>query len=111
MTMTEGGAARLLRVYAVWIVLVTAVVIAAAVGVGMTAPRVYRSEAIVVVESRVRAGTTPVTPDMGTEKELARSGVVVDPAAFALEITSGQLVDGLVVSVEPDANVLTFAYT
>jgi succinoglycan biosynthesis transport protein ExoP len=111
MTGTGGGAVRLIRVYAVWIVLVTGVVIAAAVGMSMTAPRVYRSDAIVVVESRVRANTTPVAPDMGTEKELARSGVVVDPAAQSLGITSGQLLEGLVVSVAPDANVLTFEYT
>jgi capsular exopolysaccharide synthesis family protein len=111
MTGADGGAIRLIRVYAVWIVLVTAVVIAAAVGMGMTAPSVYQSEAIVVVESRVRASTTPVAPDMGTEKELARSGVVVDPAALALGTTPGRLLEGLVVGVAPDANVLTFTYT
>jgi len=111
MTGTNGGAVRLIRMYAAWVVLVTAVVIAAAVGVSMTAPRVYRSEAIVVVEARVRANTTPVAPDMGTEKELARSGVVVDPAALALATTPGRLLEGLVVGVAPDANVLTFTYT
>jgi succinoglycan biosynthesis transport protein ExoP len=110
MTGTDG-AVRLIRVYGVWIVLVTAVVIAAAVGMSMTAPLVYQSQAIVVVESRVRANTTPVAPDMGTEKELARSGVVVDPAARALGTTPGRLLEGLVVSVAPDANVLTFTYT
>ncbi len=63
----------------------------------MTAPTEYRSEAIVVVESRVRANTTPVPPDMGTEKELARSGLVVDPAARALGVDPGALLDGLTV--------------
>jgi capsular exopolysaccharide synthesis family protein len=109
--MTGGGAARLIRVYAAWIVLVTAVVIAAAIGVSMTAPRVYRSEAIVVVEARVRANTTPVPPDMGTEKEIASSGLVVDPAARQLGVTPGALLEGLVISVAPDANVLTFRVT
>jgi capsular exopolysaccharide synthesis family protein len=90
---------------------VTAVVIAAAVGVSRIAPPVYRSEAIVVVESRVRANTTPLPPDMGTEKELARSGVVVDPAARDLGLTAGELLSGLEVSVAPDANVLMFTYT
>ena len=110
MTGTDG-AVRLIRVYGAWIVLVTAVVIAAAVGMSMTAPRVYRSEAIVVVESRVRANTTPVAPDMGTEKEIARSGKVIDPAAAALGTTPDRLLQDLVVSVAPDANVLTFTYT
>jgi capsular exopolysaccharide synthesis family protein len=109
--MTGAGAARLIRVYAAWIVLVTAVVIVAAVGVSMTAPRVYRSEAIVVVEARVRANTTPVPPDMGTEKEIARSGLVVDPAARQLGVAPGALLEGLVISVAPDANVLTFTVT
>jgi polysaccharide biosynthesis transport protein len=111
MTGTGGGAARLIRVYGAWIVLVTAVVIAAAVGMSMTAPHVYRSEAIVVVEARVRANTTPVPPDMGTEKEIAQSGLVVDPAARSLGVDPGHMLNGLVISVAPDANVLTFAVT
>jgi capsular exopolysaccharide synthesis family protein len=90
---------------------VTAVVIAAAIGVSMTAPRMYRSEAIVVVEARVRANTAPVPPDMGTEKEIASSGLVVDPAARQIGVTPGALLEGLVISVAPDANVVTFTVT
>jgi capsular exopolysaccharide synthesis family protein len=107
----NGGPARLLRVYGLWIVLVTAVVMAAAFGVSRTAPVEYKSSAIVVVEARVRANTTPVAPDMGTEKELAQSGLVVEPAAQSLGVDPGNLLSGLVISVAPDANVLTFAYT
>jgi succinoglycan biosynthesis transport protein ExoP len=108
---TNGGPARLLRVYGLWIALVTAVVMAAAFGVSRTAPVEYKSAAIVVVEARVRANTTPVPPDMGTEKELAQSGLVVEPAARTLGMDPGNLTHGLVISVAPDANVLTFAYT
>lgn len=107
----NGGPARLLRAYGPWIVLVTAVVMAAAYGVSRIAPVEYRSTAVVVVEARVRSNTTPVPPDMGTEKELARSGVVVDPAALWLNLDPDQLLTGLTISVAPDANVLTFAYT
>jgi succinoglycan biosynthesis transport protein ExoP len=106
----NGGPARLLRVYGLWILLVTVVVMAAAYGVSMLAPTAYRSAAIVVVEARVRPNTTPLQPEMGTEKELARSGLVVRPAAKALGVDPATLGDGLTVSVAPDANVLTFAY-
>ncbi|MEV4702038.1 polysaccharide biosynthesis tyrosine autokinase [Actinoplanes sp. NPDC049316] len=109
--MTGGGSARLVRVHGWWILLVTALVTAAAYAVGTTAPREFRSAAIVVVEPRVRANTTPVQPDMGTEKQLAQSGLVVDPAARRLGVDPGHLAGGLSVSVAPDADVLTFAYT
>jgi succinoglycan biosynthesis transport protein ExoP len=107
----NGGPARLLRSYGLWTVLVTAVVMAAAFGMSRTAPVEYKAAAIVVVEARVRANTTPVAPDMGTEKELAQSGLVVEPAALSLGVDPGHLLTGLVISVAPDANVLTFAYT
>jgi capsular exopolysaccharide synthesis family protein len=109
--MTSSGTARLVRVQAWWIVLVTLLVMGAAYAVASGAPREFRSAAIVVVESRVRENTTPVPPDMGTEKQLAQSGLVVDPAAGRLGVTADELAEGLVVSVAPDANVLTFAYT
>jgi capsular exopolysaccharide synthesis family protein len=109
--MTAGwGPPRFIRVYGAWIALVTALVIAAAAGASTLAPREYESWAIVVVEARVRANTTPVAPDMGTEKELAQSGLVVGPAARKLGTTEDDLLDGLAVSVAPDANVLTLTY-
>ena len=108
---TSGGPARLLRVYGWWIILVTVAGMAAAFALGNAAPVEYRAAAIVVVEARVRANTTPVPPDMGTEKELAQSGLVVEPAARALGEDPGHLLGGLTISVAPDANVLTFAYT
>jgi capsular exopolysaccharide synthesis family protein len=109
--MTAGNAARVIRVYGLWIVLVTAVVIAAAVGISMVSPRTYRSEAIVVVEARIQPNTTPVPPDMGTEKEIAQSGLVVDPAARNLGEDPGRLLGDLVIGVASDANVLTFTVT
>ncbi|MEU4238606.1 AAA family ATPase [Actinoplanes sp. NPDC026619] len=107
---TNGGPARLIRVYGLWIALVTVVVMAAGFGVSMLAPTAYRSAAIVVVEALVRANTTPVPPEMGTEKELAKSGLVVRPAAASLGVDPGNLQDGFSITVAPDANVLTFIY-
>ena len=107
---TNGGPARLIRVYGLWIALVTLVVMAAGIGVSMTAPTAYRSAALVVVEAVVRANTTPVPPEMGTEKELAKSGLVVRPAAADLGVQPDTLSNGFSITVAPDANVLTFIY-
>jgi capsular exopolysaccharide synthesis family protein len=107
----SGGLARLLRVYGWWIVLVTAATMVAGFALGHALPVEYKASAIVVVEARVRPNTTPVQPDMGTEKELAQSGLVIEPAAKALGEDPSRLLNGLAIAVAPDANVLTFAYT
>jgi capsular exopolysaccharide synthesis family protein len=106
-----GGAKRFLRVYAAWIVLVTAVVLVAAFAVTSHMKAQYQSTARVVVEAQVFANTTPVPPDMGSEKLVAESGLVLDTAAKKLGVDPGVLGTGLAVSVSPDTNVLEFDYT
>lgn len=106
-----GGAKRFLRVYAAWIVLVTGVVLAAAFVVTSHMKAQYQSTARVVVEAQVFANTTPVPPDMGSEKLIAESGLVLDTAAKKLGVDPGVLGTGLTVSVSPDTNVLEFDYT
>lgn len=106
-----GGAKRFLRVYAVWIVLVTGIVMAAAFVVTSQLKAQYQSTARVVVEAQVFANTTPVPPDIGSEKLIAESGLVLDRAAKKLGVDPGVLSHGLAVSVSPDTNVLDFDYT
>jgi polysaccharide biosynthesis transport protein len=105
-----GGPARFLRVYALWILLVTIVVLTGALGVSVVDTPKYTANAVVIVEPRVLPNRSPITPAMGTEKELASSGRVIDPTARALGIDPTDLVDGLSITVAPDADVLTFAY-
>jgi capsular exopolysaccharide synthesis family protein len=105
-----GGPARLLRVYGLWILLVTAVVVGGALAVSLRAAPEYASQASVIVEPRVFPNTTPVEPAMGTEKQVAQSGVVMDTAARSLGITTDELRGGLTIGVTPDANVLQFGY-
>lgn len=106
-----GGAKRFLRVYAAWIVLVTAVVMIAAYAVTTNMKTQYLSSARVVVEAQVFSNTTPLPPDMGSEKLIAESGLVLDTAAKKLGVDPNTLGKGLAVSVSPDTNVLQFDYT
>lgn len=106
-----GGAKRFLRVYAAWIVLVTAVVMIAAFVVTSSMKAQYQSTARVVVEAQVFSNTTPLPPDMGSEKLIAESGLVLDTAGKKLGVDPGVLGKGLAVSVSPDTNVLEFDYT
>jgi capsular exopolysaccharide synthesis family protein len=106
-----AGPARLLRTYGLWIMLVTAVVVAGAVSVSLRATPEYVSEATVIVEPRVFPNTTPVAPAMGTEKTVAQSGAVINAAARNLGIDPGWVMTGLSIGVAPDADVLRFTYT
>lgn len=105
-----GGAKRLVRKYAAWTLLVTVFVMGAAIGAAQLVTPTYVSAARVVVESRVTPNTTPLAPDMGTEKQVAQSGVVLETAAEKLGIGTGDLDTGLTVDVSPDTSVLEFAY-
>jgi hypothetical protein len=106
-----SGPMRLLVRYGPWILLVTLIVTGAAFGAAQLVTPKFVSAANVVVEPRVFANTTPLQPDMGTEKQVAQSGVVLEPAAEKLGVGLGELDEGLAITVTPDANVLVFTYT
>lgn len=108
---SSGGAVHLVRRYAVWTLLVTVLVAAAAVGAASLVTPTYASSATVVVEPRVSENTTPLEPDMGTEKQVAQSGVVLDPVARQLGISEADLADGLTVGVSPDTHILEISYS
>lgn len=108
---SNGGPKRLLTRYGPWILLVTLIVTGAAFGAAQLVAPKYISVASVVVEPRVFANTTPLQPDMGTEKQVAQSGVVLEAAAKRLDVRLDDLDEGLDVTVTPDANVLIFTYT
>lgn len=106
-----SGPKRLLARYGPWILLITLVVTAMAFAAAQMVPSKYVSTASVIVEPRVFANTTPLQPDMGTEKQVAGSGVVLEAAATKLGVGMGELDEGLAITVTPDANVLSFTYT
>jgi succinoglycan biosynthesis transport protein ExoP len=100
----NNGVARAVRVHGVLILLVTAVVAAGAYAVSRFAPDTYRSSAVVLVQAG--AGTASA---MGTEKELARSAVVVRLAAGRIGADPDTLARSLRVSVAPSSDVLTIS--
>jgi Mrp family chromosome partitioning ATPase len=105
-----GGGRPLLRTYAWLIVTVTAVTILTATALVTLRPTMYASSSSVVVTSAPSAGT-PVPVDMGTQREIARSGQVAARAAEQLGLPSDTAAHGLSVSVPIDATALTISYS
>ena len=71
----------------------------------------YTSTAQVDVEAYVVANTTPVPPNMATEKEVATSGVVLTSTAHALGETPTDLSNDLKASASGTSNILSISCT
>ncbi|NEA30352.1 polysaccharide biosynthesis tyrosine autokinase [Streptomyces sp. SID13031] len=100
----------IVRSYLWLIILVTILTAGAAAATVISRPKVYVGVSQVVVYADPGRGAGAV-PDMGTEREVANSGLVSAAAAKTLRIGVTQATDGLSVSVPVDANVLQFKYT
>jgi Mrp family chromosome partitioning ATPase/glycosyltransferase involved in cell wall biosynthesis/capsular polysaccharide biosynthesis protein len=101
--------ARLLRARVPWILLVTAVVVAATWIVAERQVARYVSTAEVNVETRVFPNTTPLPPNMATERQLVAAGVVLDQAAATLRRDPGELLSDLSITVPADTTFLDIA--
>jgi Mrp family chromosome partitioning ATPase/capsular polysaccharide biosynthesis protein len=98
--------------YLGWILVVAGVVTAAAAAFSFTRTPMYRAEVDVLVAPRLLSETAaPQPPDMGTEKAIVSSGVVISAASAALLIPPEALSEGLSVDVPVDTNVLKVQYT
>ena len=71
----------------------------------------YTSTAQVDVEAHVIQNTTPVTPNMATEKAVAVSGVVVDSIAAKLGLPPGALAKDLKSVASGTSNILSISCT
>jgi Mrp family chromosome partitioning ATPase/capsular polysaccharide biosynthesis protein len=107
-----GGAdsRSLLRTYAWLIVTMTVVTVLAATALVALRPATYSSSASVVVNQHSNASTSTL-PDMGTEREIARSGEVASRAAERLGLAPDTASQGLSVSVPLDTGVLRISYS
>lgn len=94
-----------------WILVTTAVVTAAAVGVAQVQTPIYTSQATVAVypASGTSSGVQPFV--MGTEKGIASSGAVLSIASQDLLIPVSKLQHGLSVTVPVDADLLEISYS
>ncbi len=95
-----------------WIIFVTLASVGAAAFLSWSENPTYRAAATVLVQPRVfTQGTAPQAPDMGTEKTVATSDVVLQRASQRIGVPVSQLSHGLSVSVPLNTNVLRIAYT
>ncbi|MPZ93361.1 MAG: hypothetical protein GEU96_00330 [Propionibacteriales bacterium] len=101
----------LLRTYATLIVLVTLLTTGSALLVTLLRPSPYVSTAHIVVSAEPVDGGAPLTPDMGTEREIALSGEVARSASRMLDVPVEKASDGLEVEVPVDTNVLELRYS
>jgi Mrp family chromosome partitioning ATPase len=101
----------IIRSYLWVIVAVTLLTAVAAGATMMTRPKMYVAQAQVVVYSDSSKGAGTVPPDMGTEREVANSGMVAIVAAKLMGTPIDTATKGLSVSVPVDANVLQFKYS
>jgi Mrp family chromosome partitioning ATPase/capsular polysaccharide biosynthesis protein len=111
MTTPRGTAVPgLLRTYAWLVVLTTLVAVGAAVVAAAARPISYTSTAEIVVTAEETEGT-PLRPDMGTERTIARSGVVAGRAAAVLGSDPATAAEGLDVTVVLESSVLRISYS
>ncbi len=103
-------ARSLLRTHLWLVLLATCMSVGAAVAAVGAKPVTYTATAEVVV-SPTQTDSNPIQPDMGTERAIAESGVVVHSGAEALSVDDGTVRKSLSVSVVPQTWVLRISYT
>jgi capsular exopolysaccharide synthesis family protein len=101
----------LLRKHGLWLVVATLVGVAGAFLYHSALQVSYASVSQVDVEAHVVALTTPVTPNMATEAQVATSGIVVANTARALGMNPTSLANALKAKTSGTANVLSITCT
>nr|WP_228500768.1 hypothetical protein [Nocardioides agariphilus] len=104
-----GTAPGLVRTHWWLIALATLVCVGVAGLVAVTRPSSYAATAEVVV-SPEDTGSTPLRPDMGTERAIARSGLVAARASEALGIATQQATEAVTVTVVVESSVLRISF-
>jgi succinoglycan biosynthesis transport protein ExoP len=90
---------RLLRKHGVWLILATMAGLVGGLLVHAIRPANYLSTAQVDVEPHLVESLSPIVPNMGTEEQVAISGVVLDGPARQLHTTYRTLVKHLTATV------------
>src|ERR1700683_1162426 len=101
----------LLRKQIVWLVVALVAGIAGGYLAYSAKSVAYSSTAQVDVEAHVVANTTPVAPNMATEKAVATSGVVLEAVSQKLGATPGQLGEDLKAVASGTSNILSITCT
>jgi polysaccharide biosynthesis transport protein len=101
----------LLRRHGLWLIVAMLVGVAGVLLVYQTRAVQYTSTSQVDVEAHVVALTTPVVPNMGTEAQVATSGVVLSGTARSLGMPVDRLDSALSAKVSGTANILSISCT
>ena len=101
----------LLRTYAWMVLAVAALTVLSALILTAARPTTFTASARVVISPDVTESGAPVTPTMGTEREVVMSGFVASRAAARLGIPKEQTLSSLSVTVPVDTAVLVISYT
>ena len=109
-TGTTDKARGLVRTYLWLVVLATCVAVGAAVAAAAAKPITYTATAEVLV-SPEQTKTTALVPDMGTERAIAQSGIVVQRTAEALKTDEATVRAHQSVSIGLETRVLHISYT
>jgi polysaccharide biosynthesis transport protein len=105
-----GEARGLLRTQLWLVVLATCVAAGAAFFAASQKPVAFTATAEVVVSPAQTKNVAPVAPDMGTERAIAESGIVVQHGAEALRVSEATVKRSLSVSVVVETRVLRISY-
>jgi polysaccharide biosynthesis transport protein len=102
---------KFLRRYIVWIFLATLACTVGAWEIAAGQGAAYAATATVDVEATINPGTTPVTPDAGTEVAVATSGVVVSAMQPSFGMSSATLATHLTVANPANTSILNITCT
>jgi capsular polysaccharide biosynthesis protein len=105
------GRSSFLRRNLALIALCTIAVTVGSVAYSATRSAKYTANTRVLVQPLVLPGDVVRTPDMGTQKAVAKSQVVLSGAARALRLPESTVDSATSVGVPVDANLLVFGYT
>jgi capsular exopolysaccharide synthesis family protein len=97
--------------HAFWILAVTFAAVGAAGALAHSQTPVYKSQALVAVQSSAVAASSGNPPNMATEEGIATSGAVLAKASSALGVPRAELARGLSVSVPGTTTLLQITYS
>jgi polysaccharide biosynthesis transport protein len=106
-----GSWSRFLVAHARWILAVTLVAVGAAAALAHSRTPLYRSQAVVYVQTPAVAASSGNPPNMATEEDIVSSGAVLARASVLLNVPLATLASGLSVHVAGTTTLLQITYS
>jgi polysaccharide biosynthesis transport protein len=106
-----GSWPRFLVAHAAWILTVVFVAAGAAAALVHSQTPLYRSQAVVNVQTPAAAASSGIAPNMATEEGIVSSGAVLTRASLLLNVPVATLASGLSVHVPGTTTLLQITYS